>query len=50
LLMGDGQWQAGPVQEVMNASLLSRCLGHAIEVVQHGKRTLFIPAEENRHV
>lgn len=49
LLMGDGQWQAGTVQEVMNAALLSRCLGSPIEAVSHGSRTLFIPAEECRH-
>ena len=46
LLMGDGQWQAGPVAEVMQASILGNCLGHPIESIQHGKRILFIPAEE----
>ena len=46
LLMNDGNWQAGTVHEVMQAPLLSRCLGHPIETVQHGKRTLFIPVEE----
>jgi iron complex transport system ATP-binding protein len=46
VLMGDGQWQAGPVNEIMQAPLLSRCLGHPIETVRHGNRTLFIPAEE----
>jgi iron complex transport system ATP-binding protein len=46
LLMGDGQWQAGTVDEVMQAPLLSRCLGHPIETIQHGKRTLFMPVEE----
>lgn len=50
LLMGDGQWQAGPVAEVMNASLLSSCLGYPIETLQHGKRVLFIPAEEHNYV
>lgn len=49
LLMGDGQWQAGPVEEVMRADILSRCLGYPIEAVQHGKRTFFIPAEEANH-
>ena len=49
LLMGDGQWQAGPVNEAMEASLLSRCLGYPIETVQHGRRTVFIPAEESPH-
>lgn len=44
LLMGDGQWQAGPVADVMSAPVLSRCLGYPIEAVQHGKRTIFIPA------
>ncbi|WP_035625792.1 ABC transporter ATP-binding protein [Herminiimonas sp. CN] len=46
LLMGDGGWQAGPVAEVMQAPILSRCLGHPIEALQHGKRTIFIPFEE----
>jgi len=46
LLMGDGQWQAGTVDEVMQAPLLNRCLGHPIETIRHGKRTLFIPVEE----
>lgn len=50
LLMGDGQWQAGPVAEVMSASLLSSCLAYPIETLQHGKRVLFIPAEEHTHV
>ena len=46
LLMGDGGWQAGPVDEVMQAPLLERCLGYPIEVVRHGERTLYIPAED----
>ena len=46
LLMGEGQWQAGTVDDVMLAPVLSRCLGHPIETAQCGKRTLFIPAEE----
>jgi iron complex transport system ATP-binding protein len=49
LLMGDGQWQAGPVNEVMSAQILSRCLGYPIETVQHGKRIIYIPAEEGSH-
>ena len=48
LLLEDGQWQAGAVADVMQAPLLSRCLGHAIEVVQHGTRTIFLPATEIR--
>jgi len=46
LLMGDGQWQAGPVADVMRAPILSHCLGHPIEAVQHGSRTIYIPVEE----
>jgi iron complex transport system ATP-binding protein len=44
LLMGDGRWQAGPVDEVMTAAALSRCLGHPIEAIWHEGRTLFLAA------
>ena len=47
LLMGDGEWQAGRVDDVMRAPILSRYLGHPIEVISHGSRRLFIPAEES---
>jgi len=43
LLMGDGQWQAGPVEEVLEPAVLSRCLGHPIETIRHGARTVFMP-------
>ena len=43
LLKGDGDWLAGPVAEVMQADTLSRFLGHPIERIEHGARTLFIP-------
>ncbi len=46
LLMGDGEWLAGTVAEVMRADILSRFLGHPIEAIQHGKRSIFIPIEE----
>jgi iron complex transport system ATP-binding protein len=46
LLMGDGQWQAGTVDEVMQAPLLSRCLGHPIEIIRHGKRMIYIAEED----
>jgi iron complex transport system ATP-binding protein len=49
LLMGDGRWQAGRVDEVMNAETLSACLGYPIETVRHGRRTIFIPAEDMQH-
>jgi iron complex transport system ATP-binding protein len=45
LLMGDGNWQAGPVDAVMQPAILSACLGHPIETVQHGNRTIYIPFE-----
>lgn len=45
LLMDGGQWHAGPVAEVMQAQILSQCLGHPIEIVQHGSRLIYIPAE-----
>lgn len=48
LLMGDGSWHAGTVDEVLQAPLLSACLGHPIEIVQHGKRTIYL-AGENEH-
>jgi len=44
LLMNDGPWQAGPIETVMQAPILSRCLGHPIETIQHASRTLYIPA------
>jgi iron complex transport system ATP-binding protein len=49
LLMGDGQWQAGPVAEMMQAPILSRCLGHPIDIVRHGKRSIYLPVEDIQH-
>ncbi|MBJ7311407.1 ABC transporter ATP-binding protein [Rugamonas sp. CCM 8940] len=46
LLMGDGRWLAGPVAETMRADILSDCLGHPIDIIQHGKRSIFIPSED----
>jgi iron complex transport system ATP-binding protein len=48
LLMDDGRWQAGPVDEVMRAPLLSRCLGYPIDIVRHGSRALYIPEEDQQ--
>jgi iron complex transport system ATP-binding protein len=45
LLMGDGHWQAGPVDEVMQGPTLTQCLGHPIETLRHGERLLFIAAQ-----
>ncbi|MEO5932662.1 MAG: ABC transporter ATP-binding protein [Duganella sp.] len=47
LLMGDGRWLAGATADVMRADILSDYLGHPIDVVQHGKRSIFIPTEDN---
>ncbi len=47
LLMGDGRWQAGAVDQIMQAPLLSDYLGHPIEVITHDRRTLFLPQEES---
>src|SRR5450830_243368 len=46
LLMGDGSWLAGTVPEVMQASILGDYLGHPIEIIEHGKRKIFIPKED----
>lgn len=43
LMMGDGCWHAGSVAEVMQEQTLSACLGHPIDIVQHGERRIFIP-------
>ena len=45
LLMGDGEWTAGPAADVMSAPLLSRYLDHPIEVLVHGARRIFISSE-----
>ena len=47
LLMGDGRWLAGTVDEVMQPAILSQYLGHPIEVVAHGARRIFIPKEQS---
>lgn len=47
LLMGDGSWHAGKVEDVLQAPLLSACLGHPIEIVQHGQRIIYLAAGEN---
>ena len=45
LLMGDGAWEAGPIEQVMTAPALSRYLGHPIEIVIHGGRRIFVPVQ-----
>ncbi|MFL6708720.1 MAG: ABC transporter ATP-binding protein [Massilia sp.] len=46
LLMGDGRWLAGTREQVMRAEILSDCLGHQIDIIEHGKRRIFIPNED----
>lgn len=45
LLMGDGRWHAGPVDQIMTSVLLGSCLGHPIDIVQHGTRLFYLPAD-----
>ncbi|NVE01833.1 MULTISPECIES: ABC transporter ATP-binding protein [unclassified Massilia] len=45
LLMGDGRWQAGSVDETMQPAILSDYLGHPIDIIRHGNRSIFIPLE-----
>ncbi len=46
LLMGDGEWQAGPVADIMRAETLSQCLGYPIEEVRHEGRVIYLPARK----
>jgi len=45
LLMGDGRWQAGPIEETMQPALLGDYLGHPIDMLEHGGRRIFLPSE-----
>ena len=45
LLMGDGSWLAGSIGEVMQPPILGRCLGHPIDMLRHGERTVFIAGD-----
>jgi iron complex transport system ATP-binding protein len=45
LLMGDGGWHAGPVDDALQAPLLSTYLGHPIDAIEHAGRRIFIPLE-----
>ncbi|MES3025087.1 MAG: ABC transporter ATP-binding protein [Pseudomonadota bacterium] len=46
LLMPDGGWLAGPADEVMQPATLSACLGHPIERIAVGARTVFLAAQD----
>ena len=43
LMMDDGSWLAGPVDDIMSTANLSQCLGHPIEMIRHGQQRLFYP-------
>jgi len=45
LLMGDGRWHAGPVDDALQAPRLSTYLGHPIDAIEHAGRRIFIPLE-----
>ncbi|MET0962995.1 MAG: ABC transporter ATP-binding protein [Noviherbaspirillum sp.] len=45
LLSEEGRWRAGTVAEMMQPELLQECLGHPIEVLQHGLRRIYLPLE-----
>jgi iron complex transport system ATP-binding protein len=45
LLMGDGRWQAGPIEETMQPALLGDYLGHPIDMLEIGGRRIFLPHE-----
>lgn len=42
LLMGDGRWHAGALDEAMQPGLLGEYLGHPIDMIEHGGRRIFI--------
>ena len=46
LLMGDGRWLAGTTDAMMRADLLGDYLGHPIDIIRHGGRSIFIPQED----
>jgi iron complex transport system ATP-binding protein len=45
LLMEGGAWQAGRFDEVMQPALLGTCLGHPVDLIRHGGRTIYLAAE-----
>jgi|GEM_PF-70766 len=46
LLMGDGSWKTGPASEIMTQpALMSRCLGHPIDIIWHDERCIFLPVQ-----
>lgn len=43
LLMGDGWWRAGRVEDVMTERLLSICLGYPVERIVHKESVIYVP-------
>ena len=46
LLLPDGRWIAGHCDAVLTPEHLQLCLGHPVERLQHGTRTIFLPARD----
>lgn len=44
LLMGNGEWLAGPAADIMRSETLSQSLGYPIECIRHGDRIIYLPA------
>jgi iron complex transport system ATP-binding protein len=45
LMMDDGSCRLGAAAEVMQAPLLSACLGHPVDEIRQDGRTIFVPRE-----
>ncbi len=45
LLLDEGNWLAGPVEQMVTAENLQACLGHPIQILQVAGKTLFVPEE-----
>ena len=44
LLMGDGAWQAGPSEQIMQLEPLGRCLGHPLRLLEQDGQRWFMPS------
>jgi iron complex transport system ATP-binding protein len=43
LLMGEGRWLAGTLEQVMQIEPLSDCIGHPLRLIEQGSQRWFIP-------
>jgi iron complex transport system ATP-binding protein len=44
LLMGEGRWLAGTLEQVMRIETLSDCIGHPLRLIEQGSQRWFIPS------